>query len=183
MHSVAARIERKFPGGEQALPCRQRRGALAQRRADAGQQFLDLKGLGDIVVRAHVQTRHLVHHRVARRDHDDRRLLGAAQAAQKLHAAHARQHHVQQNKAVVAALGHFQRVAAVHGFVHAVALVDKFQFHEAGQLFLILDDEYLFLHRPFLPKAFSRAAAPRTPRPGKPLFTSTYPRPFPASSP
>ena len=69
-------------------------GPLAQSRPDAGQQFFDGEGLGDIVVRPGVQAGHLVHHCVTGGEHDNRRLTFPPQTAEHLHAGHAWEHDV-----------------------------------------------------------------------------------------
>ena len=56
--------------------------ALTQQAADPGQQLLHTEGLGDIVVRAAVESLHLLALRVAHREDDDRHLRPGAQFAE-----------------------------------------------------------------------------------------------------
>ena len=68
-----------------------------QRHADPCEQLLDRKRLGQVIVGTGVEPGHLVHHGVARGDHDYRHILVLADAPQHLHAVELRQQHVEQN--------------------------------------------------------------------------------------
>ena len=68
-----------------------------QRHADPCEQLLNRKWLGQVIVGTGVEPGHLVHHGVARGDHDYRHILVLADAPQHLHAVELRQQHVEQN--------------------------------------------------------------------------------------
>ncbi len=69
------------------LHLRRSRGLRALKRdADPGEQFLDRERLGDVVVGAGVEAGHLIHHRIPRRQQDDRNALLLAEAPQHLYA-------------------------------------------------------------------------------------------------
>ena len=57
-----------------------------QGHADARKELLDGERLGDVVVGAGVEAGHLIHHRIPRRQQDDRNALLLAEAPQHLYA-------------------------------------------------------------------------------------------------
>ena len=155
-HLVPVGVHGEGTGGEQA-PGRLRGlgGALAQGRPDAGQQLLDGKGLGNVVVRPHVQAGHLIHHRVPGGEHDDGHLAFPPQPPQHLHAAEGGEHDVQQDELMLPGQGPVQPGAAVEGLLHLVALVAELQLYHAGQLLLVLDQQNFFRHVRTLPGRMS----------------------------
>src|ERR1700677_2933317 len=103
-------------------------GHAAARRADAGpaqdrtnarHQLTRIEGLAQVVAGAEFQANDPVDIVAARREHQDRRLVGRSQFAQHVEAADARQHHVENQNFELAGLQYFQGVAAV---VHALDL-------------------------------------------------------------
>lgn len=61
-----------------------------QRHADPGEQFLNRKWLGQVIVGAGIEPGNLVHHGIARGDHNHRHILVLADASQHLHAVELR---------------------------------------------------------------------------------------------
>ena len=109
-----------------------RLGPFPQCAANPGQQFFNGKGLGDIVIGAHVQTGHLVHNRVPGRQHDDRHGAFPAQTADHFHTGQLRQHDVQQHQIKLAAEGQLQTGAAIGSLADGVALMTQLQFQKPG---------------------------------------------------
>ena len=58
--------------------------AAADQRADAGEQFVDVEWLGEIVVRAVIESPHAIRHGVAGGEHEHGRLFLRAQPARAL---------------------------------------------------------------------------------------------------
>ena len=76
-------------------------GRAAQERAHTGQHFLQMKGLGDIIVGARIEALHLVAPAIARREHEHRHgAAGAAPGFQHRDAVHLRQADVENNGVV-----------------------------------------------------------------------------------
>ncbi len=117
-------------------------------------QLLDGEGLGDVVVRPHVQAGHLVHHRVPGGEHDDGHLTLLPQAAEHLHARQGGQHDVQQHQVEFPRQGQLQSRAAVKGLLHLIALILELQLHHPGQLFLVLHQQNPFRHVPLSSLAY-----------------------------
>ena len=73
-------------------------GVLAHPRTDAGDELTRFERLGDVVVRAGFQAQHHVDGVGLGREHDDRHGGFLADLLADIHAAHAREHEVQQNQ-------------------------------------------------------------------------------------
>ena len=58
-------------------------GRAPDERPQPRQQFRQVEGLDQVIIGARVQPPHAVSHSIARREHQDRRLLGLAQPAQQ----------------------------------------------------------------------------------------------------
>ena len=86
---------------------------VAQRRADAREQLHRAEGLGQVVIRAHVERRRLVDLRAAGRDDDDRHPAPGAHGADDLAAVHIRQTEIQQQHIRAVRGDHLQRGLAV----------------------------------------------------------------------
>ncbi len=93
----------------------------AQNGADAGFEDLAAGGLDDVVVGAGLQAEDDVDVVAARGEHDDRDLLGGADAAADLEAAHVGQHQVEQHQVGAEALQGRQPGPAVGRGLHLVA--------------------------------------------------------------
>ena len=125
--SAAGQCERA-PLQRQAAPGERRAllhltAAAPQQRADAGQQLLRLKGLGEIVVRAAVQPVYPVVQTALGRQHQHGGgHVGRAQLLGHLKAVHPRQHHVQHHQIIDARQGVVQPAYAVMAHVGGVAL-------------------------------------------------------------
>ena len=114
---------------------------MLERHADACQELLDGKGLGDVVVRPGVEARHLVHHGIACGQQDDRGVLLTAQAAQDLHAVELRQQHVEEDQVIVGREGRLHARAPVRSLVDLVALVTELELDKARDLLFVLYDQ------------------------------------------
>ena len=116
--------------------------APPQQGADAGQQLLRLKGLGQVVVRAAVQTPHPIAEIAAGRQHQHRhRLAAGAELLQQGKAVQLRQHGVQQHQIVNAAAGVVQTGHAVIADIHGVAPPVQQLRQRVRQTLFILHDQ------------------------------------------
>lgn len=102
------------------------------------EQLLNRKRLGQVIVGAGIEPCHLVHHGIARGDHNHRHILVLADTPQDLHAVELRQQHIEQNQIVVALQRQVHGGAAIGGVLHLVALVLQFERHKAGDFLLVL---------------------------------------------
>ena len=98
-------------------------GGAADEGAQPRQQFRQLEGFDEVIVRAGVQAPHAVANGIARGEHQHGGLLGLAQPPQQFPAVHARQHDVEDDGVVVVALGLVEALLAVRGAVHGVAVL------------------------------------------------------------
>src|SRR3954466_15830411 len=117
--------------------------------AQARQQLGERERLGEIVVRAGVETRHAVLDRVARGQHDHR---GPdpflTQPLARLEAVDARQHHVQDDRVVPGGVRHPQSVLALDGHIGSKPLRAQPAPDEACHLDLVLDHKHSHMHHP-----------------------------------
>jgi len=156
-HALAVQQHGPLPLGDGQPPAAQQglgRGRVAaglvkaaQDRADAAHDLAQVKGLGDVVVRAGLQAQELVVHAAARGEHDDGHVVGLRQHPAHVHAAQVRQHPVQQHQVRPLLLGHAQALGAGVGAAHGKALPPK----AIGQdicngLFIFHDQELFFGH-------------------------------------
>ena len=141
--AIAGRLNAQLARRARAGACRAVRTVLFQVHADAGQQFLDGEGLGHVIVRAHVQTHHLVAYVILGGEHDDGHVAGLPQAAADFDTAQRRQHQVQNHQIGLPALAQPQPRAPVMRRLHLVPLMLQLQCHETGDLYLVLNDQNL----------------------------------------
>jgi hypothetical protein len=114
-----------------------------QQRAHAREQLLALERLDQVVVGADVESFHARVQRVARGQHEDRRVvLVAAQLARDLDAVHPGETQVQNDQVGEEGLGVIQGLRAVVGELHVVALHAQRALEDLGDLLIVLDDEY-----------------------------------------
>ena len=99
------------------------------------------KRLGQVIVGAGIEPGHLVHHGIARGDHNHRHILVLADTPQDLHAVELRQQHIEQDQIVVALQRQVHGGAAIGGVFHLVALVLQLERHKAGDFLLVLYDQ------------------------------------------
>ena len=113
-----------------------------QQRAHPREQLLALERLDEVVVGADVEPLHARVQRVARGQHEDRRVvLVAAQLAGDLDAVHARQAEVEDDEIRQERLRVVQRLGAVVGELDVVALHAQRALEDLGDLLIVLDDE------------------------------------------
>ena len=125
---------------------------------DPGDQLLHLEGLGDIIVRAHLQTLNPVKDLALGRQHDDGYLAGFPDLGADGPAVHHRQHDVQQDQIRLLFLEFLQRLAAVSGDADVKALFHQIHMDEVGDIFVVFHDQNVASHRVFLP--FCRPGGP-----------------------
>ena len=111
----------------------------ARQRPDAGQQLAKCERLGEIVVRTNIQSGDPVIHRIARREHQDRRRHAAgAQLAAEVEARPTGQHHVEHDDTEVGIASAMAGVGQGGGAAHLIAMLaeaDRDHFGEFGVVF------------------------------------------------
>jgi hypothetical protein len=115
--------------------------------ADAGEQFLDAEGLGDVVVGASVEGLDLALLVLANRQNDDRSLMTGADGAADFDAAHFGHHEVGDDEVGNPVVEDAQAFFGVIGGAHVEALCGECGAEDAGDLRLIVDDEDAVGHR------------------------------------
>ncbi len=117
-------------------------GGAAQQRADPGQDFLEMKRLGDIVVGAGVETLHLVAPAVARGE--DQHRHGAPVAApglQHRNAVHLRQADIEHDRVIGLAVAEKVPLLAVERAIDHVAGVGQRRRELAIEIGIVFNDE------------------------------------------
>ena len=123
-----------LPGEKEAEAAQRMNPVLAER-----EQFRHGEGLGEIVVRTLIQSFHAVPHLGFRREHHDRHLVPVrANLGEHLPAAHPRHHHVEENRVVLVAPEHPQRLDPVSRDIHGEAALLQDDAHGTGKVELIL---------------------------------------------
>ncbi len=112
---------------------------MLERYADPRQQFLYRKGLGHVVVRAHIQAHDLVADVVLGRQHYYGLCAVLAHAPADLYARQPWQHQVQQHQVMLVLQRLVQALAAVVCHVDLVAFVRQLQLDIARQHLFILN--------------------------------------------
>ena len=136
--SREAGIEREV-GEAQAL---RRRLDAAQQRAQAGEQLAQREGLDQVVVGARVEAGHAVVDRVARGEHQHRRAVaGLAHAPADLEAVDVRHGDVEHDGIELLGRETVERLAAVLGERHVVALERQRALHGRSQRRLVVDHQ------------------------------------------
>ena len=128
----------------------------------ARKQLLDLEGLDDVVVRAHLQTGDLVLGLALGGEHDDGHFHGLAQLAADLPAVHHGQHDIEQHKVGLDLLGHLDGLAAVGRVRHLEAILLQVQAQQFRDVDIVLHDEH-FLAHVLLPPSPARRAGHNDP--------------------
>ncbi len=114
-----------------------------QQRAHPRQQLLPLERLDEVVVGADVQPGDARVQRVARGQHEDRRVvLVGAQLAGDVEAVHPRQAEVEHDQVGEEGVDLVQRLDPVAGELHLVALQAQRALEHLGDLLVVLDDEH-----------------------------------------
>ena len=116
--------------------------AVAQRGADAGEQFLCAKGLGDIVVRAVIEGAHLVLFLPAGGDNHYRHAGPCAYIAEQLLPVAVGQAQIQQHQIRAVRGQHGHSRGRLARFQRGIARAGKHGAHEIADALVVLDDEY-----------------------------------------
>ena len=140
---------------------------LAQCRPDTGQQFLNGKGLREIIIRAEIEPADLVLDFIPCREHDDRHIRQFPYLAANGHAIHLRQHDIQQHQCIVPLDDALERPASIVLTFRLKALMLQLHLQIAGNAPLVLNNEYFqwLRHKipPFSPSETGSAAQPYPP--------------------
>ena len=130
---------------DQVLHLKNTRGlarAPPQERAHAGHQFLNGKGLREVVVGAGIQPLHLlVELGAGGENQDGRGHLLLAQGLEDVEAGHPRQHEVENNQVVAPRPGEVETRGPVAARINGVALLLQRPPDEGGHLGLVLNDQ------------------------------------------
>ena len=138
---VAGRIELDIGDFEARRP---RDRSAAADGAQPGQQNLDRKRLGEIIVGAGIEAVHDVDGSVARGQHQHRGLIPAfAQPARDRHAVHAGQHHVEHDHVERRAARDFEPLPAIVRDHHLMAVFLQSALEQVGHAPLVFDHQDL----------------------------------------
>ena len=118
----------------------------AQHGVHARKQLLDLEGLDDVVVRAHLQAGDLVLGLTLGGEHDDGHFHGLAQLAADLPAVHHGQHDIEQHKVGLDLLGHLDGLAAVGRVRDLEPVLLQVQTQQLCDVVIVLHDEHFLAH-------------------------------------
>ena len=135
-------VQRQVGDDERGAAARR---AAAQQRAQAGEQLLALEGLDEVVVGAGVEALDARLDRVAGGEHEDRDVVGRAQAPGHLHAVELGQPEVEDDEVGVEGGRLVERRLAVAGDAHLVALQAQRALEHLGDLLVVLDDEHAWV--------------------------------------
>jgi len=156
--AAGARVEPDRPAGQFALGVP---GGAAQQGADAGEDFLEMEGLGDIIVGAGVEPLDLVAPAIARRqDQDGHGAAGAPPRLQHGDAVQFRQADVEDDRVVGLVLAEIMAFLAVKGAVDDVAGIGESRRQLTIKIRIVLDNEQ---PHPSLRSRESRRSRPRAP--------------------
>ena len=118
----------------------------AEHRVDACHDLLHLEGLHDIVVRAHLQTGHLVFQLALGGHHDDRGLVRLPDLPAHAPAVQHGEHDVQQHQVRREAVEQGHPLAAVCRHLGLEALLLQIELEELGDIAVIFHDKYFDGH-------------------------------------
>ena len=137
-HVARGRVQRQV-GEAQALG----RGLdAAQQRAQPGEQLAQRERLDEVVVGAGIEARHAIVDRVARGEHQHRRAVaGLAHAPADLEAVEVRHRDVEYHGVELSRRETVERLAAVLGEGHVVALERQRTLHGRAQRRFVVDHE------------------------------------------
>ena len=124
--------------------------AAAQHGVDARKQLLHLKGLDDIVVRAHLKAVDAVVDLALGGEHDDRALGRLADLGAHAPAVEHGEHHVEQHEVGLFFLEFLHGLAAVGGDADVEALFVEIHLNEVGNIIVVLHDKNIACHAGFL---------------------------------
>ena len=143
---VAVEVDDELVKG-QALFCVVGDLAAAQHRVDARHQLLHLKGLDDVVVRAHLQTRDAVAHVALGGEHDDRGLGLLADLRAHAPAVEHGEHDIEQHQIRLLLFKLLHGLAAVIGDTDLEALLVQIHTDEIGDIPVVLHHQNIACHR------------------------------------
>ncbi len=121
---------------------------------DASEQFIDRERLGDVVIRAGIQSVHLVRRVRTARDDQDRYLGPSAERLHYLDTVELRHSQIQHHQVGAMRGGQVQRLDTVVGGDDVVAAGAERDLECAEDLWIVVCDQYL--HRPLNPRRWSR---------------------------
>ena len=137
---VRVGVERQVADAQRGHAARR---PAAQQRAQAGEQLLALERLDEVVVGADVEPLHARLQRVARGEHQDRRVVAVvAQALGDVDAVQARQPEVEHDDVGQEGVRLVERRDAVGGELDLVALEAQRALQNLRDLLVVLDDEH-----------------------------------------
>src|SRR3954453_3272675 len=136
---VRVGVQREVADDERGAAARR---PAAQQRAQAGEQLLALERLDEVVVGARVEPLHARLDRVARGQHEDRHVVGGAQAARDLDAVELRQAEVEDHEVRVVRGGLVERCLPAAAEAHVVAVQAQRALEHLRDLVVVLDDEH-----------------------------------------
>ena len=148
---------------------------VAQLHLHASQQLVEVEGLGQVIVGAQLQQRHLVGGGRARRHHDDGHVAAGAHEAHHVLARHARQHEIGDHEVERLGAGKQQPpLAAREGLRASEPVAAQMHRHHLVDVGVVLDDHYgcRFAHRGYCTARQTREPAFREPQPHAPSFRS-----------
>ena len=120
--------------------------AAAQYRVDTRKQLFHLKGLDNIVVRAHLEAMNAVVDLTLGSEHDDRALGRFADLGAYAPTIEHGEHHVKQHEIRLFFLEFFYRLAAVGCDADFKALFVEIHFDEVGNIVIVLYDKNIACH-------------------------------------
>ncbi len=116
--------------------------APPEQRADPGEQLVKAERLREVVIGAAVEPAHDVLDRIARRQHQDRRVASLApEFLRHLKPGLLREHDVEQDHVVLVDVGQHRGFRAVGGDVHDVTFLLESLLDEAGNLPVVFHQE------------------------------------------
>src|SRR6476619_3539128 len=136
---VRVGVQRQVGDDERRAAARR---AAAQERAQPREQLLALEGLDEVVVGAGVEALDPRLDRVARREHEDRDVVGGAQAPGDLDAVELGQPEVEDDEVRMVGGGLVERRLAVPGDADVVAVQAQGALEDLRDLVVVLDDEH-----------------------------------------
>ena len=121
-------------------------GAAAHQRAHAGQHFLHVEGLGDIVVGAGIEARHLVAPAVARGEDQHRHLApGPAPFLEDADAVEHRQAEIEHHRVIGFGVAEEVALLAVRGLVDDIARIGEGGHQLPVQIGIVFNDKHAHL--------------------------------------
>ena len=119
----------------------------AQNSLNSRQQFLHFKGLGEIVIRALLESLHLVVCFALCCEHDHRGLAVLPDGAQDVPAVHHGQHDIEQHQIGPKLPEQVNALSAIGGDPGVVALFFKIHLDKFSDIRIVFDDQDRFCHR------------------------------------